>query len=627
MLNKEKSLIYDFQFRMPEMSSRLEGLWWFYDEHTDGFIAVENTSDDVVTATPTFYAQQHPRQLEPLHLQPHEMRLIELRKELNELQLEGTTGGGVTIESSKPNAVIAGGGLVNPEIGFTAPLRMDDPEMQAMRTSRLGRTLYALMVSIGEDSSMMGMGLPPGTLMNPIVNLRNVTDGNIGVKLVFRYQAGSSTQSFTIPTMQLGAQEIRRVNLLSYWQSGQIPQTVSSGSVELSYTGRPGSLVAGVTSVDQTGTFVFDAKIDNRLSAGFQGEYWSTEGDNNTAFTIKNITQKEAKAWPSFQYDSGRSNYEMQPMTLQPGESQMIDLKMLQVEKVPGVNGEVLPVAITFGGMKLREEPGGRHFLIDAVVFNPKTATCGVCGYGCLYPQSLVTIPTVITVVMGHVSDALGVQANMCDGTTELGWECQCDFNSVNSSTATVSEFCANYVTGVNSGSTFANGTAAGIPGPLCGEQTLIARGNVQVRCGDERDTIIAEYPQYGVSFTPTCADFTQTGHSTHFSFAELNSGDYSWAIIRNSLLTGLECVRAGNGNVALTINSGYRNPAHNAAVGGESQSRHMFGDAANIASNTQTWDPLHDAGKSCGACVEPRSATFPGHVHVDWRGTCPQGW
>jgi hypothetical protein len=238
-----------------------------------------------------------------------------------------------------------------------------------------------------------------------------------------------------------------------------------------------------------------------------------------------------------------------------------------------------------------------------------------------------VTIPSVITVVVGQVSNALGVQANMCDGTTEQGWECECDFNSVNSSTATVSEFCANYVTGVNSGSTFANGTAAGIPGPLCGEQTLIARGNVQVRCGDERDTIIAEYPQYGVSFTPTCADFTQTAHSTHFSFAELNSGDYSWAIIRNSLLTGLECVRTGNGNVALTINSGYRNPAHNAAVGGESQSRHMFGDAADIASNDQTWDPLHNAGKSCGACVEPRSATFPRHVHVDWRGGCPQGW
>src|SRR5438270_3887112 len=204
--------------------------------------------------------------------------------------------------------------------------------------------------------------------MNPIVNLRNVTEGNIGVKLVFRYQVGKLTQAFTMPAMQLRAQEVKRLNLLPYWQSGQIPQSISSGSLELSYTGKSGSLVASANSVDQTGTYVFDAKIDNRLAAGFQGEYWSTEGDNNTSITIKNITQKEAKAWPSFQYDSGRGNYEMQVMTLQPGESGMIDLKMLQMEKVPGANGEILPETATFGGMKLREEPGGRHFLIDAVV-------------------------------------------------------------------------------------------------------------------------------------------------------------------------------------------------------------------------------------------------------------------
>ena len=233
--------------------------------------------------------------------------------------------------------------------------------------------------------------------------------------------------------------------------------------------------------MDQTGTYVFDAKIDNRLAAGFQGEYWSTEGDNDTAITIKNITQKEAKAWPSFQYDSGRGNYEMQAMTLQPGESQMIDLKMLQMEKMPGANGEILPETATFGGMKLREEPGGRHFLIDAVVFNPKTATCGVCGYGCLYPQSLITIPGGMELIVGELSGALGVQANMCDGTHQTGWECTCDFSSGNSSVATINEFCTNYITGVGPGSTLANGTAVDVPGPHCGDQTLFLSCTVQV--------------------------------------------------------------------------------------------------------------------------------------------------
>ena len=146
--------------------------------------------------------------------------------------------------------------------------------------------------------------------------------------------------------------------------------------------------------------------------------------------------------------------------------------------------------------------------------------------------------------------------------------------------------------------------------------------------CGNPRDAIIAEYAQYGVAFTPTCADFTQTAHSAHFSFAELNSGDYTWAIIGGSLLNGLECVRTGNGNTPLIINSGYRNPAHNANIPGAApQSRHMFGDAADIASNAGTWQALRNAGKNCGACVEPQNVSGTGHVHVDWRGGCPQGW
>lgn len=61
----------------------------------------------------------------------------------------------------------------------------------------------------------------------------------------------------------------------------------------------------------------------------------------------------------------------------------MIDLKMIRMENMPGANGELLPQTAMYGGLKLTEEPGGRHFLIDAVAFNPKTATCGVCGFGC----------------------------------------------------------------------------------------------------------------------------------------------------------------------------------------------------------------------------------------------------
>lgn len=146
--------------------------------------------------------------------------------------------------------------------------------------------------------------------------------------------------------------------------------------------------------------------------------------------------------------------------------------------------------------------------------------------------------------------------------------------------------------------------------------------------CNDERDTIVKEYTDLGVDFQPTCGDFTQDAHSANFSFAELNSGDFSWAILRATLLTGIEKTRSNNGDSALTVNSGYRNPKHNATIPGSApNSRHVHGDAVDFQSSADTWDSLRKAGKDAGACSEPQDLSGTGHVHLDWRGTCPAGW
>jgi hypothetical protein len=472
VLNAPKSLIYNFQFRLPEETPKLEGLWWFYDKQTDGFIAVQNTSDKNVTVVPSLYVHEQRRQLQLIQLQPHQMKLIELRRELNKLK-EDEVAGGINLQASESGAIIAGGGLVNPEIGFSAPLRMDDSDMQAMRGKHLGQTIHALGVMIGADDPMMSMGLPSSSRMNPIVNLRNVSGQTIQVSPVFRYQIGNLTKSFALKAIQLNSQQVQRIDLLPYWQSGQIPKRVSSGSLELTYGGRPGSLLAAVTSVDQTGSYVFDSKTDNKLAAGFHGEYWSTEGDNDTSITIKNITRKPATAWVSLQYDAGRGQYDFPALVLQPGESHMIDLKMLQKEGMAGASGELLPETATYGGFKLVEEPGGRHFLIDAVVFNPKTATCGVCGFGCLYPTSINMPGGTYIVALADSGDIIAVNAHMCDGTNQTGWACTTSFSSDDTGVTTVDPFCQSRGFGAGAGGTIVRTTAADVPGPHCGDQTL----------------------------------------------------------------------------------------------------------------------------------------------------------
>lgn len=199
VLNESKSLIYNFQFRTPDMTTRLEGLWWFYDEHTDGFVAAQDASDDPITVTPTLYAGERPYRLPPLKLRPHEMTVLRLRDELRKLGLEKETSGGISLESSLTGTLSAGGGLVNPDIGFSAPLRMDDPERLSMNVKRLGQTLHAIGVSIGSDLTVMSMGLPEGTLMNPIMNLRNITEEPISVRPVFKYEMDGAPQSSPCP--------------------------------------------------------------------------------------------------------------------------------------------------------------------------------------------------------------------------------------------------------------------------------------------------------------------------------------------------------------------------------------------------------------------------------------------
>lgn len=69
---------------------------------------------------------------------------------------------------------------------------------------------------------------------------------------------------------------------------------------------------------------------------------------------------------------------------------------------------------------------------------------------------------------------------------------------------------------------------------------------------------------------------------SKHFRFSEFASHGNGWIKVDRKLVLGLEAYRHLVGG--FSIISGYRDPAYNAAIGGASQSRHMFGDAADIA-------------------------------------------
>jgi hypothetical protein len=145
----------------------------------------------------------------------------------------------------------------------------------------------------------------------------------------------------------------------------------------------------------------------------------------------------------------------------------------------------------------------------------------------------------------------------------------------------------------------------------------------------DDIDKIRQQYIDMNKWKTPDRSTFIDSGQSSggHFTFAEIQSKDGApWAVF--SLFEDLETWRTNYGDDFPMINRGYTTPKHNATItGAATNSNHIYGTAADVASTQDTWVLLKQAAKDAGACTEPASLSYPGHVHADWRGGCPGGW
>ena len=150
-----------------------------------------------------------------------------------------------------------------------------------------------------------------------------------------------------------------------------------------------------------------------------------------------------------------------------------------------------------------------------------------------------------------------------------------------------------------------------------------------------DRTNLRQEYYSYSVDLSPSCADFSDSRHASYFTFSEINvTGGYSIALVKDGLIAssasghGLDKWREEYGS-ARTITSGFRSPAHNASVGGRAQSRHMYGDAADLynsscstSCSSTEWDNMVTAANNADPGFVEDSSGPCGITctHADWR-------
>lgn len=157
----------------------------------------------------------------------------------------------------------------------------------------------------------------------------------------------------------------------------------------------------------------------------------------------------------------------------------------------------------------------------------------------------------------------------------------------------------------------------------------------------NDADVLREQYRTYSLAVVPGCEYFSYQPSTTHFGYDVIRSHDrdYAYAILRNVLATGLETLYGYTPFSITTSNRVYSSPAHQAVIGpGAMNSRHVYGDAADIHSTASTWQPLRDDASNLSPtpCAEPLSISTYNHVHLDYRvadgalnrsDDCPTGW
>jgi hypothetical protein len=145
------------------------------------------------------------------------------------------------------------------------------------------------------------------------------------------------------------------------------------------------------------------------------------------------------------------------------------------------------------------------------------------------------------------------------------------------------------------------------------------------------RDEYVTAIPHRQV---PSPAEFTQTKHCANFTFTQLNTGDYTWAVLRDVMLTRLDQIAnaMNDKHYPIQLNSVYRNPRRSDAAGGRPSSRHQYGDAVDLQvfhwpghgrPTDKDWHQLARGADRRGSPLIYRTtcSSGRGHVHVDWRG------
>ncbi|MFJ6892765.1 D-Ala-D-Ala carboxypeptidase family metallohydrolase [Streptomyces hokutonensis] len=125
-------------------------------------------------------------------------------------------------------------------------------------------------------------------------------------------------------------------------------------------------------------------------------------------------------------------------------------------------------------------------------------------------------------------------------------------------------------------------------------------------------------------------------GSTLHFNWSEFynqtdgtfNGGKLSASQVKENVrrcMYKLEALRKKLGDKPITVNSGFRSIAHNADIGGASDSMHLYGTAADLDVSGVATKTVYQKAETCGfSGLETYTVD---HQHVDSRADLGRDW
>jgi hypothetical protein len=425
----------------------LRGVFWFPNDQSDGFIALQNISQSPVSISPRFEVNSHSYPITAITLASGQGLKFELRKELNKLGLKDATAGGIEFTyQGTPDAVKAHGALFD-DRGFSAEMdfiRYDsstDGQTFSLRTPRF---------AIGQADPILG--LPSQTTFEPVVAFHNFESDSLNITLLVGFMQGNTQQTVTIPlTVLPGNTPV--ISLHRYLQS--IPPEVSWASLQVSYTAGQGDLTAAMVSTSQDGEHSIRSVLNWVEGSNREGWYWRADSQRDTLVSILNTDTQDARVAISLDYyqDGVARSYDLPERTLPPAATSLLDIGAIIASGKPDTNGKYFPLGVNFGGYHVRKI--GQHIdktiTTEALVFDRRSKTFTTFYNTCCGMTGPTFNPGLFSGPEGPLGNFLNQATDYCSGQT-IDVTGSSTFSSENTAVSTVTT--AGAVSGVGIGGT-----------------------------------------------------------------------------------------------------------------------------------------------------------------------------